>query len=411
MRVIVTNCFSRIGLAAVNALGDRHEVIGTAVDRQALRWTGYERGLRSRHLRAVAHHPLPGRDPEGFAEAIFDACRRYDADAVLPTSTALAIALSKAKARKPEDVRAAFCIEDWDTLSWFADKWRTYEALTELGIPTPRTVLPVGDRRAELDELPLPLVAKPRLAEGARGIEFFHDRGALSAFLDDPPLVGVGAGEGYPYIVQEVVPGAIHDAGCCSVAGRPVTLYSQCRLVTKFEFGGPSFSVQLTDEPELRDHAARLHAHLGWNGFVVSEFLRTPEGRYYYLEGNPRFGAALQLIVEAGMNICQQSLDIFTGAAPAETLDYPVGMAVKWYSAEALAICLRKPRTTSAIAARTKSVFFPYRPGPTISNLRWGDLRHLAGIAVAGAASKREERGAAQRTRVAAAATPESSAR
>ncbi len=406
MRVIVTNCFSRIGLAAVNALGDRHEVIGTAIDRQALRWTGYERWLRSSRLRGVVHHPLPARDPDGFTEAIFEACRRYDADAVLPTSTALAIALSKAKACKPGDVRAAFCIEDWENLSWFADKWKTYEALTGLGIPTPRTVLPVGDRRAELDELPLPLVAKPRLAEGARGIEFFHDRRALSAFLDDPPLVGVGAGEGYPYIVQEVIPGAIHDAGCCSVDGKPVTLYSQCRLVTKYEFGGPSFSVQLTDEKELRDHAARLHAHLGWNGFVVSEFIRTPEGRYYYLEGNPRFGAALQLIVEAGMNICQQSLDVFTGAAPDETLDYPVGMAVKWYSAEALAICLREPRRPGAIAARTKSVFLPYRPGPTISNLRRGDLLHLAGIAVSGIASKREERGAAKRAPVAAAATP-----
>lgn len=411
MRVLVTNCFSRIGLAAVNALGERHEVIGTAVDRQALRWTGYERWLRSSRLRGVVHHPLPGRDLEGFAESIFDACRRYDVDAVLPTSTALAIALSKAKARRPADVRAAFCIEDWETLSWFADKWRTYEALTELGIPTPKTVLPVGDGRAELDELPLPLVAKPRLAEGARGIEFFHDRKALSAFLDNPPAVGVGAGEGYPYIVQEVIPGAIHDAGCCTVQGTPVTLYSQCRVVTRYEFGGPSFSVQLTDEPEIRDHAARLLGHLGWNGFVVSEFIRTPEGRYVYLEGNPRFGAALQLIVEAGMNLCQQSLDVFTGATPDTTLDYPVGMAVKWYSAEAFAICVRKPRAPKAIAARTKSVFLPYRPGPTVSNLRLRDARHLAGIVVSGIASKREERGAAKRAGASPTAASESPSR
>ncbi len=409
MRIIVTNCFSRIGLAAVNALGSRHEVIGSVIDREALRWTGYERWLRSGRIRDVFHHPLPGRDLDGFADAVFEACRRYDVDAVLPTSTALAIALSKAKARQPSDVRAAICIEDWERLSWFADKWRTYEALTELGIPTPRTVLPVGDGRAELDELPLPLVAKPRLAEGARGIEFFHDRRALSAFLDDPPSVGVGAGEGYPYIVQEVVPGAIHDAGCCTVRGKPVTLYSQCRVVTRYEFGGPSFSVQLTDEPEIRDHAARLLDHLGWNGFVVSEFIRTPEGRYVYLEGNPRFGAALQLIVEAGMNLCEQTVEIFTGRTPEPTLDYPVGMAVKWYSAEAFSICLRKPRTAAAIRDRAKAVFLPYRPGPTISNLRLRDARHLAGIVVSGIASNREERRAVSRTPVDAPASAQAS--
>jgi predicted ATP-grasp superfamily ATP-dependent carboligase len=390
-RVIVLHCFSRIGLAVLNGLAGEYDLVGGMLDRPGLWGFRYERYLRSRRLTDVFRYPAPEKDFAGFEQALLDACRRYDADAVFPTSTGLAIALSKLKATLPPDVRTKFVIEDWEKLSWFADKWRTYELATELGIPTPRTILPVDGNLEGIEELGLPIVAKPRLGEAAHGIQVFHDLDSVAQFVESPPLIGVGAGEGddYPYILQEYVPGEIHDGGTCASSGRPVTLYSQHRTVTIFEFGGPSLVVQLTDEPEIREHAARLLARLGWNGVIVFEFIKRPDGTYAFLEGNPRVGAAVQCVIEGGMNVCRQAVEIIAfGNEPAATLDYPVGMACKWYCPTAVKMCFRAPRTLESVRTRARGMFGRYKPGPTVTNLRLDSVRHLAGIVADGMAMK-----------------------
>jgi len=390
-RVIVLHCFSRIGLAVLNGLAGEYELVGGMLDRPGLWGFRYERYLRSGRLSDVFRYPAPEKDFAGFERALVDACRRFDADAVFPTSTGLAIALSKLKGTLPPDVRTKFVIEDWEKLSWFADKWRTYELATELGIPTPRTILPVDGNMEGVEELGLPIVAKPRLGEAAHGIQVFHDLESVARFVENPPLIGVGAGEGddYPYILQEYVPGEIHDGGTCASAGRPVTLYSQHRTVTVFEFGGPSLVVQLTDEPEIREYAARLLARLQWNGVIVFEFIKRPDGTYAFLEGNPRVGAAVQCVIEGGMNVCRQAVEIIAlGREPAPTLDYPVGMACKWYCPTAVKMCFREPRTRESVRTRAGGMFGRYRPGPTVTNLRLDSVRHLAGIVADGMAMK-----------------------
>jgi predicted ATP-grasp superfamily ATP-dependent carboligase len=294
------------------------------------------------------------------------------------------------KEELPPDISTRFVIEDWEQLSWFADKWKTFQLASELGIPTPRTILPVGEDRARIAELGLPVVAKPRMGEAAHGIRVFQDLADLEAFIDDPPSIGVGAGDDYPYILQEYVPGEIHDGGTCASAGRPITLYSQHRTVTVYEFGGPSLVVQLTDEPEILDYSSRLLERLGWNGIIVFEYIKTPDGRYLFLEGNPRCGAAVQCVIEAGMNVCQQAIEIFVdGTEPEPTLAYPAGMACKWYCPTAVKMCFREPRTRSAVIDRAKGMFGRYRPGPTVTNLRPGDARHLLGMVVDGMAVQR----------------------
>jgi predicted ATP-grasp superfamily ATP-dependent carboligase len=389
LRVIVLHCFSRIGLAVLNGLDREYELIGGMLDRPGLWGFPYERYLRSGRLHDVFRYPAPEKDLAGFQEALLDACRRYDADAVFPTSTGLAIALSQMKGSLPPDLETAFVIEDWEKLSWFADKWRTYELATELGIPTPRTILPVGGSMEGVKDLGLPIVAKPRLGEAAHGIQVFHDLESVARFIENPPHIGVGSGDEYPYILQEYVPGEIHDGGTCAAAGRPTSLYSQHRTVTIFEFGGPSLVVQLTEEPEIREYAARLLARLQWNGVIVFEFIKRPDGTYAFLEGNPRVGAAVQCVIEGGMNVCQQAVEIIAlGRDPVPTLDYPVGMACKWYCPTAVKMCFREPRTRESVLTRARGMFGRYRPGPTVTNLRLGSMRHLAGIVVDGMAMK-----------------------
>src|SRR5574338_1189336 len=152
---------SRIGLAVINALDPEYEVIGGMFDRQALRGFAYERYFRHKRLTDVFRHPSPAVDLGGFRESVLEACRRFDADAVFPTSTATAIALSQLKDDIPSDVRAKFVIDDWSTLSRLADKWLTFQLCQQMGVRTPYTVLPEGHGEQEALELPMPVVAKP----------------------------------------------------------------------------------------------------------------------------------------------------------------------------------------------------------------------------------------------------------
>ena len=89
------------------------------------------------------------------------------------------------------------------------------------------------------------------------------------------------------------------------------------------------------------------------------------------------------------MNVCRQAVEIIAfGKEPAATLDYPVGMACKWYCPTALKMCFREPRTRESVRTRAQGMFGRYRPGPTVTNLRLDSVRHLAGIVADGLAMK-----------------------
>ena len=183
MRIIVLDCFTRMGLAVVNALDPAYELIGGDAELPSGGRARRDRFLRSPRLRDVFRYPPVGRRPEAFRESILDACRRHGADAVFPTSSATVLALSRLQSVLGDEVTATFVCERWDKVSRLADKWGLYEIALELGLPTPRTVLPAPDRLDEAHALGLPVVAKPRLAEAAQGIRFLRTRDEVAQFV------------------------------------------------------------------------------------------------------------------------------------------------------------------------------------------------------------------------------------
>ena len=183
LRIIVLDCFTRMGLAVVNALDRSYELVGGDAELPSGRRPRRDRFLRSPRLRDVFRYPPVGRRPEEFREAILDACRRYQADAVFPTSSATVLALSRLQSELRGEVPATFICESWEKVSRLADKWGLHGAALELGLPTPRTVLAEPDRLDEAHALGLPVVAKPRLAEAAQGIRFLASREEVERFV------------------------------------------------------------------------------------------------------------------------------------------------------------------------------------------------------------------------------------
>jgi hypothetical protein len=398
VRIIVLDCYSRMGLAVINALDRGYELVGGGADKGLPRSRRFESYLKSPRLSAIFRYPDPGRHEDDFHEAILDACRRFGADGVFPASSGTAVALSRLKQHVGDSAPARFAIEDYDKIVQLADKWTLYQLARELDIPTPRTVLPVGEGRHELAELELPVVAKPRMAEAAHGLRFIDTREELDALVDSPPEVGSRLPGEYPYVVQEVIPGEIHGAGGCWQAGRPVSLMTNHRVFTRHEFGGNGLVHRTTYEPEIMEYATRMLERLEWNGPILLEFIRDSRGGYHLLDGNTRVWGSTELAVAAGLNICQQAVDIFVlGKELPQETDYEVDMVCKWLTPGTLARCFRHPRTPSAIASRLGMLLAPNRKGRTITNLRWGSLRHLAGMVTDNAVARVHRRTARAR--------------
>ena len=383
MRIVVLDCYSRMGLAVVNALDRSYELIGGSASRNGRHSSAVDRRLRSPRLAEIFRYPPANTNEAGFRNALLEACRTYDVDAIFPASTASAHALARMKHDLGAAMPARVVIDDIERVRQLADKWRLYELCTRVGVPTPRTFLPGEAGFEDVADLGLPCVVKPRLSEASRGVRFAETSEEVSSILASPACVGAVPEEGHRYVVQELISGSIANVGGCFVRGRPVALMTQRRILTRYEFGGPGIVHRTTYEPEIMGYAKQLLADIEWTGPVLLEFLCTDDGRYFLIDANPRVWSSTDMTVAAGMNVCQQAVDIFVlERDPDPVTEYQVGLTMRWLSPPAAALCFRQPRTFNAVGSRLSALLAPARPGRTITNLRRGNFRHLAGMAV-----------------------------
>ena len=384
-----------MGLAVVNALDRSYELIGGDAELPSRAQPRRDRFLRSPRLTDVFRYPPVGRRPEAFRDAILDACRRYEADAVFPTSSATVLALSRIQSELGDEVPATFVCERREKVSRLADKWGLYEVALELGIDTPRTVLAEPDRLADAHALGLPLVAKPRLAEAAQGIRFLATRQDVERFvLSEHARIGAEL-DAPAYVLQEYVDGEVHNVGGCAQDGAYVSLLTNKHLFERFEHGGPGIVHVTTKVPEIMESSRLLAARFEWNGPLHFNFFLDADGRYLLSDCNPRVWGSTELAVAAGVNVCQQAVDVMVLGRRLEPRDgYRVGLASKWITPGTVQQCLRKPRTPRAIFARVWSLVDPLQP--SVTNLRLGNFRHLATIVLDTAERRRRRKAASQ---------------
>ncbi len=379
MRILVLNCFSRNSLAVINSLDPSYELFGGTQQARRSWQLKLERLYTSPRLSGVFRYRDPVQDQEGFAQDVAEACRRLRPQAVIPTGTNVTNALSAMKQVIAAQTPAKILVEDHEKLSLLADKWRTYQLASQLGVPVPASALVSRENLAEVRALRPPLVAKPRLAFASRGVEFLADAAQREEFLTR--LLGQPGAED-SYMIQEQHPGELHDVTSCSKAGRPVSLMSQHRLMGLRDFGGGGVINQTTDEPEMRGYASRIIGHLGWNGVLEFDFIKGPRG-YALIECNPKIWGTTELTVKAGLNVCQQLVDLFVLEKDLPPCPgYRVGLVYKWIFPECVWAWFLPPRQPRAIWRRMVKTLRRYPPGPAITSLRAQNLRHMVGIAV-----------------------------
>lgn len=165
------------------------------------------------------------------------------------------------------------------------DKLLTATFAERAGLPVPRTVSGAFDADRWGEEMGLPVVAKPRVSRGGRGVRVLES-------LDSAEADAVDAGD----IVQQFAEGVEY---CPQLYRSPVTgeFTSIVLVKTKLKQGcvGNAESVARVEDIDESTEISALGAHImeafGLVGAVDMDIRRMGDGRPVLLEINARFGA------------------------------------------------------------------------------------------------------------------------
>lgn len=325
VRVLVTDGGNRNALAAVRALGRR----GLEV------WAGHRnrraQSFYSRYCARSIRYPAPSRDYGRFVEFMLDFLSRRPCDVLLPTSDYSTLFASTHREELTPLIRLA--VPDADALSIAMDKTRTLEVAENLGIEIPLTHCPreADDLHRLSRSIEYPCVLKPRRGAGATGIRYPNSPAELLALhtmtagTKDPTY-----DPSFP-MIQEVVPGEIHDVCALFNDGKAVASLTQKRLKMLPVTGGAGVLNETTDEPELRDRALALLEELRWHGPAQVEFkMDGRDATPKLMEVNGRFWGTLGLAIEAGVDFPYLTCQIASGRKVPINPDYRVGLQHRW---------------------------------------------------------------------------------
>jgi D-aspartate ligase len=264
-----------------------------------------------------------------------------------------------------------------DRFALCRDKSLTMREARRLGIATPRTHDPATEPLdAFTQRVGFPVVVKPNVSDGARGISYPAGAAAL-----EQALVTTRKHYG-PCHVQEYIPqtGTQYKAEVLlddASRVRAWCVYSKLRYYPPS--GGSSTLNRTVDRPDILDAAARMLRGIGWTGLGDCDFIEDPrDGVPKLMEINPRFTRSIRICVRAGVDfpLLLYRLAVGTGEVPASPGPYRFGVMQRYLPAD-VAWFLRSPdrfRTRPGFFATFFSgaadeVFSFADPGPALAYL------------------------------------------
>ncbi|MGG5175169.1 ATP-grasp domain-containing protein [Pseudarthrobacter sp. J1763] len=271
-RILVTGCAGPVGVAlGQQLLAQGHYVIGVDINAKA------PAPASERHRIVSASHP-------GMVQALYSIACRTRADLVIPTVSEELPVLARAVA--DGEFPTPTVISPPEGVDVANDKFFTMMALASKRIPVPLFGLPSEFVCLEdaFRELGAPLILKPRVSRGGRGVQVIDPGSRLDwASLDDS------------LIVQEFAPGTefapvVHMP---RGTGEPRTFVLQKTGLKEGRVGNAT-GVELVPswrQPAVGVLAARTAAALCLTGPVDVDIRMRANGTPVVLEVNARFGA------------------------------------------------------------------------------------------------------------------------
>ncbi len=298
-KVIVIGC-AMPGYAVIRALANKNIYI--------IAITNHEKDIAhfSKYVSEVAHYSRPDKEDDEFVPWLMDNAHRWEGALILETSDSKAVTLSQNKEILSRHYRIATA--DWEILSLFIEKEKTYALAEKCNVPYPRSIplLDLDDIR-KISEARYPSILKP-----VRSFEFvsaFHVKNFTVNNEDElREKFKLCMDAGQSMILQEIIPGP--DENLYKLHGY---VNSQGQMVGKFsyeklrqsppQFGVMRVGISTEKNHEVEELTQRLLKHANYRGYFNSEFKKDPrDGIFKLIEVNCRMPRGGMLPTAAGIN-------------------------------------------------------------------------------------------------------------
>ncbi len=238
---------------------------------------------------------LPRGDDPGFADVVIEVCRDRQVDVVVPTVDSELVPMAESRDQLAE-AGTSVLVAPTRALRRCLDKWGLMQ-VADGSVPIPRS--------APLDEdfdpaaFELPVLLKPRVGSGSRGVRRVDSWDALGGVRDRSLLV------------QEHLPGPEYSLDVLATsAGEVRAVVPRERLRVD---SGIAITSRTVHDDELESIGARAVEVAGLTGVANVQVMRDARGTPRLIEINPRFPGTMPLTLASGVNMPRLALGELLG--------------------------------------------------------------------------------------------------
>jgi carbamoyl-phosphate synthase large subunit len=281
LRVAITGVSGDVGRGAVQGLRQN------PFNEEPIWILGLDAGANARNnVLLDSFVQLPPVSDECYIDALAEALRTNKIDVLLPGIDSEIRVLSRARQRLGAS-GSKVVLAPRELVEAASDKLLTARFLEAIGIPVPTTY---EADRAAVATLEYPLIAKPRVGHGSRGIIKLPDRQAMQNFICEHPL---------QYCVQRYVSGPeitvgflydSHGVMCDAIAME--------RLLED----GRTTRAQYVEDPTIHQFIENFGAKVRGVGAVNAQLRIDPRDGPLVFEINARLSGSTDIRVSIGFN-------------------------------------------------------------------------------------------------------------
>ena len=337
----------------------------------------YDRLLKSKYIRNLISIPPAREDSDDYAQALVEFLKTHPYDMILPFGNDANHAVNRAQDELRKYTRLLTPSRRSHEIAY--DKQAPAQHCRKVGIAAPATFFDYAetDLPAIANSLRYPVVIKARSGSGVKtGLRYATNQSELMAKYRELSSLN-DASEAVQYanpIIQEFIPGYVHDACLLMENGRTLAILTQTRQLMYPITGGVGAINYTTHDAELREVAIRLMESLGWTGPAQVEFKYDQRDKKYKLvEINPKLWGTLDLSIQSGVSFPVLIRNLLMG----EKVSQPSYEAGNYYY-------FLYPQTSLA-RLQYLSTFGKYNPPLPVKAARkfrdvdWGDFKPLLG--------------------------------
>ncbi len=204
----------------------------------------------------------------------------------------------------------------------------TMRECMHLGLPCPLTFPDVKKiEDLPLDEIMFPLVAKPSSSYGAMGFHRIDDLEQLSCLFDE---LGEKAEE---FVFQEYIPQTDVQYECAMFIDQDNEVKTACVFSKNRWFpvsGGSSTCNVTVERPDIVESCTKLLKSIGWRGAADVDLIQDPrDGNAKIMEINPRVSGSIKVVLNAGVNIAQQIIELALGEEVTSFINYETDVRLR----------------------------------------------------------------------------------